>query len=146
MALKFSTGLRNELATLGSLKSRLDGCVIRIYSGAVPASADAPLSGAVLQCEISNGGTPVTFAAGPQAGSIIKSPEETWSGVNAASGTVSFFRIVKPADDGASSTSAVRVQGTSGGPAEDMFISNPALSIGAPQLIDYLVLTVAESA
>jgi len=41
--LKASTGLRTKLLDTGSLKSILDGGVINIYSGPVPATADAAL-------------------------------------------------------------------------------------------------------
>lgn len=136
MTLKISTGLRNAVLVTGSLKSQLDGKVVRIYGGAVPADADAALGAATLGCTISVGGTGtgVTFEATPVDGALVKTAAETWSGTNAATTTATFWRIEATADAGDASTTAIRVQGTFGGSSG--LLSNPALVSAAPNAID----------
>jgi hypothetical protein len=59
MALKASTGLRNYLANVGSLKAALNDGIINIYSGSAPASADDPPTG-VLLLKLTKDGAAVT--------------------------------------------------------------------------------------
>lgn len=134
--MKLSTGTRNGLLSGGSLKSLLDGGELRLYSGTVPADADAALGGATLLCTIKNGGSGITFATA--AGGVMqKAGAETWSGVNAATGTASFYRHVLSADDGTSSSSAVRLQGTVGVAGADMNLSSVSLTSGATQTLNF---------
>lgn len=74
-----STGLRNHLLATGSLKDGLDGGVIRLYSGTVPASADDSIGAAVLLCTVSlaSAGTGITLAASASAGVITKNSEKS---------------------------------------------------------------------
>lgn len=146
MTLKISTGLRNAVLATGSLKSQLDGKVVKIYGGSVPADADAALGGATLLCTVSVGGTGtgVTFEGTPVDGALVKTAAETWSGTNAATGTATFWRIAASADDGSASTTAVRVQGTFGGASG--LLSNPALTSGATQTIDNCSIALPLSA
>lgn len=136
MTLKISTGLRNAVLVTGSLKSQLDGKVVKIFGGTVPADADSALGSATLLCTVSESGTGtgVTFEAAPVDGALVKTAAETWSGTNAATGTATFWRAEAGADDGTASTTAIRVQGTFGGSSG--LLSNPALTSGAPQAID----------
>lgn len=109
-----STGLRN--AALAAWKTALDHGFLKIYGGTVPATADAALGAATLLCTISvnSTGTGITLAATPVAGVLQKNGSEIWSGVNAATGTASFYRFVAAADSGAASTTEPRIQGTVG--------------------------------
>lgn len=134
--MKLSTGLRNALLSGGSLKATLDGGEIRIYSGTVPADADAAIGGATLLVTIKNGGSGITFATA-SGGVMQKAGGETWSGTNAATGTASFYRHVLSADDGSSSTSAVRIQGTVAVAGADMNLTSVALSSGATQTLNF---------
>lgn len=142
MTLKISTGLRNAVLVTGSLRSRVNGKIIRIYGGSVPATANAALGGATLLCTVSVGGTGtgVTFEATPVDGALVKTAAETWSGTNVATGTATFWRLVDTGDDGTLSTSAERVQGTFGGTSG--LLSNPSLTSGAPQSIDNAVIAL----
>lgn len=110
---KFSTGLRTGMLDNTGAKEALTGGFLKIYAGTVPANADAALGSAVLLCTLSNasGETGLTFDT-PAAGSLSKAPAEVWSGVNAATNTATFFRLVAAADDGTLSTTAPRIQGT----------------------------------
>lgn len=142
MTLKISTGLRDALLVTGSLKGQLDGKIVRIFGGTVPADADAALGAATLLCLISVGGagTGVTFEAAPVDGALVKTAAETWSGTNAATGTATFWRIEATADAGGASTTAIRVQGTFGGSSG--LLSNPALTSGAPNAIDNAAIAI----
>lgn len=114
MAFKFSTEVRRQQCVVGSLKSILDGSVIRIYSGPVPASADSGLAGNTLLCEITaDGGAGLTFESASTGAELIKSLSETWQGTVVANGVATFFRMVKAADTGVLTTTEARVQGTS---------------------------------
>lgn len=113
MALQISTGLAAAVVGTSSLATALDGGVINIYAGTPPQTADAELGGATLLCSIQEGGTnPLSpVASGTK---LVKPTGETWQGVNAATGTATFYRYVVAGDDGTASTSQVRVQGNVG--------------------------------
>lgn len=138
--MKLSTGLRNHVVGSGSLKSALDGCVIRMYSGTMPATADAAVTGgSTLLCTVTLGdaGGGLTFEAGLGPGLLLKSPSENWLGTVAESGVATWFRLETQADIGDVSTDAIRVQGTIQYAGGDMQITDPNLLQGAPQKIDY---------
>ncbi|WP_234382776.1 hypothetical protein [Variovorax sp. PMC12] len=135
--LKLSTGLRNYMLDSGSLKAAMAGGEIRIYSGPVPATADAALSGNTLLVTIKNGGSGINYDTTAAGGVLAKAPGETWSGTNAATGTATFFRHVLSADDGTLSTSQKRIQGTLGTGGTDGILTSVALVSGAPQAVDF---------
>lgn len=113
MALQISTGLAAAVVGTSSLADTLDGGVINIYAGTPPPTADAALGGATLLCSIQEGGTnPLSPVA--NGTKLVKPTGETWQGVNAATGTATFYRYVAAGDDGTASTSQVRVQGNVG--------------------------------
>lgn len=113
MALKLSTGLRGYILTTGGLKAGIDGGVIRVYDGAVPATADAALSGNNLLCTISNNmtGSGITMATASSAGILGKNNAEVWKGLIALSGTATFYRHSGLTDAGGDSTTERRLQG-----------------------------------
>lgn len=147
MAFKFSTGLRKKLCFNGSLKTILDDTVLRLYSGPVPQDADAPLTGNnVMLCEVTAGGDGVTFEGDSADPTLTKSMSEVWQGDVLEAGYATFFRLVKEADTGNASSSSTRIQGTVGGPAADLMISNPQLAPGAPQRVEYFAIALLEHA
>ena len=143
MTVKSSTGLKNGLLVTGSLKSLLDLGNIRIFSGTVPADADAAETGTLL-CVISNAGTAtgLTFETTASAGTVSKKSGETWSGTNVAGGTATHYRFVASGDSGAASTTDKRLQGTVGLVGADLNLSSVTLTSGAPQTIDYYAATL----
>lgn len=145
MAFKFSTEVRRQQCVVGSLKSILDGGVIRLYSGPVPGSADSGLTGNTLLCEITAGGNGLTFEPVANGATLTKSLSEVWQGDNVANGVASFFRYVMPSDSGSQTQGEVRIQGTVGGPADDLTISNASLVQGAPQRLEYFAIALLES-
>ena len=143
MTLKVSTGLRNGLLDSGSLKSQLDGGRINIYAGAVPASADESLGSATLLCAVTlnSTGSGINFDTAAVGDTLSKAPGEVWSGVNAATGTATFYRHVADGDDGTLSTSAPRLQGEVGTAGKELNLSSINLTSGATQTIDYYSVT-----
>lgn len=144
--IKLSTGLRQALAVNGSLGATLSGGLVRIYSGPIPASADAALGSAVLLNEISAGGdgTPVTFEATAPLGVLVKSAAENWTGNNVANGDPTFFRYVLGGDVGDASATAIRFQGTAGVLGSDMFIATLPLVESQPLSFELFQLAIPE--
>ncbi|MCH5583111.1 hypothetical protein [Pseudomonas syringae] len=143
--MKRSTGFRNAMLATGAVPA-LNGKVIKIFSGtSLPVSADEALPvGTTLLCTVSvnDTGTGLTFSA-PSGGQITKSTAEIWSGTVLASGTASFFRMEDAADAGASSTTAIRIQGTIGLDGADMNFGNTALVSGNIRQINLFVISVS---
>lgn len=138
MALKESTGLRNGMLVTGSLRSQLLNGFLKIYSGTAPASADDAVTGTLLcTISVSSTGTGITLDTTASAGTVSKAPAETWSGVNAATGTAGYFRHVGSADTGASSTTQPRLQGDVATAGAELNFTSVALTSGATQTVDY---------
>ena len=143
MALKASTGLRNNMLAVGSLKSELDGGFIKIYSGTAPFDADAAIVTPLL-CTISVNGDGVTglsLSSTPSGGAIAKAAE-AWQGTNVAGGTASFWRFVKTGDTGAASTTEVRLQGNAATSGSELVMTSIVLSSGATQTIDFFTVAL----
>ena len=138
--IKASTGLRNHLLATGSLRSALNGGHIRIYGGTIPATADDSIGAATLLCTVTvaSGATGLSFGETPDEGSLNKNAD-TWSGLVSASGDATFYRHVLTADDGSSSTVALRIQGECGTMTQgkDMLMSSVTLTSGATQTLDF---------
>ncbi|WP_312836421.1 hypothetical protein [Comamonas sp.] len=153
MTVSFSTGYRNAAAgaALNALPAEhiMSGCVIMIYAGSIPASADAALESATLLATYSLNGTGDALGwSAPANGSVSKVPGENWSGIAVASGTPSFFRYQAPDDDGALSNTRIRMQGKVGlvsDPSADLALSTMAITNGATQTIDAASATVPAS-
>lgn len=144
MTFKASTGLRNKLLDTGSLKSVLNLGLIKIYSGPVPATADAALdAGNTLLCTISNNDTGTGLTLDVAAAGVLPKPAaEVWKGVNAATGTATFYRHVAAGDDGTLSTSQARLQGSIGLAGAELNLSSVNLVAAATQTIDYYVVSL----
>lgn len=139
-----STGMRDQLLVTGSFKSIFDAGFIKIYSGAVPANADATLGAAVLLCTISNNatGTGLTFNPAASGGVLTKTTGEVWSGVVGTSGTASFYRLVTPTDSGLDSTTDARLQGAVGMAGSDINLTSVSLVAAAVQPLDYYAVNM----
>lgn len=141
MTVRASTGLRSRLLDTGSLKTRLAGSVVRLYGGAVPATADDAVGSAVLLCTLSNGGAGVTFAAAAANGTLAKNAAESWSGTVQTGGTPTFFRIVQAGDADTASATAERLQGSIGA-AGDLVLSAGALAATGPVTLDTFAVSL----
>lgn len=144
---KISTGLRNHMLVTGSVKSGLDGGVIRIYSGPEPSDADAALAGNTLldTISLSDTGTGINFDATPTSGVIVKSTSETWSGTCVASGTATFYRFSGLTDPGTLSTTEKRAQGSVGTLLADLLVANTTFTSGALRQVDSFALGMPAS-
>ena len=143
MTVKSSTGFRNHVLAVGSVKDALDGSELKLYGGAVPADADAAESGALLATiTVNNSGTAVTFAATAESGVLAKNDTEIWSGLVTTGGTCTHYRLVSPTDSGNASSTEVRVQGSVGKIGADLNVSDNVLVGAAIQNIDYFVVAL----
>lgn len=145
MAFKVSTGLRNYVAVTGSWRAALGTCVLRIYAGTEPATADAALGGATLLCTLTgegDGSTALAWESAATDGVLLKETTQGWEGNNVANGTAAFFRFCVLADDGSSSSSAVRLQGLCAIAGGQLNMSNLTLVNAAPNSVDNFALTV----
>lgn len=136
MTIRISAALANALLAGSGVKDELDGGFLFIFSGPVPATADAALDmdndhtqlckiGADTPAE-ANPSTGLTFDA-PSAAVLAKAAAETWTCVIAFDGaddgdptlTPTFFRFCGPGDTGrgAGDGTTPRIQGTVAGPA-----------------------------
>lgn len=148
--LRFSTGLRNGILNATGIKEAMADGVIRIYSGAQPASADNAVTGTLLLEVTVNGGA---FAHGtatnglefdaPASGILAKAAAEAWRGTGLADGVAGWFRFcANPVDTGGSSTTLARIDGSVGRSAADLNLSNVNIETGVPNTIDVFSITL----
>jgi hypothetical protein len=125
-----STGLCNYLLDTGSLKALFSGTTgeIRLYSGSVPATADA--AAGTIVCTVKEGGSALNFAASAAAG-VLSKGASAWSDPTPVGGVATYYRLVLAADDDSSSSSFKRVQGTVGVGGADMNVGNTTIGPGA---------------
>lgn len=148
MAFLVSTALRNALLATAGLDDSLNGGVIRMYTGTVPATADASIGTATLKCTISlnDTGVGINFEATPVSGVLAKSSSEVWLGTVVAAGDYSFYRFSSLTDDGSESTTEKRLQGTIGVLNADLLVADLAKAIGEEQRIDTFYVGMPASA
>ena len=118
--------------------------MIRIYTGAIPAGADADSSALTVLCTISLDatGTGITWGSTVTAGILGKNTAEIWRGLIGTTGTATFFRNMAISDTGALSTTAKRVQGTVGVAGADLNFGNVNLVASNYRVIGSLNLTL----
>lgn len=144
----------------GSLIDQFRNCMLKIYTGSQPASADSAVTGTEL--------IPVTlasgaFVAGASANGINFGQvadaelhkgfvadgitEEVWSGVAIASGTAGWFRIYGNASiaTGAVGATYPRVDGTIATSGSQMNMANTTITIGGTTTIDDVDIPIQES-
>jgi hypothetical protein len=79
------------------------------------------------------------------SGVIAKTSSETWSGVVAASGTASYFRLVRSDDTAALSTTEERLQGTVATSGAEINASSTSLTAASTLTLDTFTVTFPES-
>jgi hypothetical protein len=119
-----STNLVTAMMTTGSMKSLLDNCRFNIYSGTVPASADAANAGNTLLAVIcltnATAAYNCVWDTPAVAGVLSKPAAATWqtptTGGAVATGVASFWRANLTGDDNslAASGTNYRLQGSIG--------------------------------
>ena len=98
-------------------------------------------------------GTEVTGVAnvngltyGGATSGVLAKGSDVWSGVNAATGTASYFRLYgSVADSLALSTTLIRIQGTCGTSGTDYIMSSTSLTAGYTHTVDGFTLTLPAS-
>lgn len=155
MALNFSTDLKNKLlggTGANDLKTLIDDGYIKVYSGAVPATADAALGAAVLLVTYSDAGAVEGAGNGldmdtePSAGAISKAPAQVWQGDAVAGGVATFFRYIDAGtDSGNSAIDEVRIQGTVGGAGADMFVQSTTFVSLTTYTVDYFSVAIPDA-
>lgn len=147
MTIRFSTGLRNNLAGSTGFAGTFEKGVIEIYTGTQPTTADAAVVGTLLgTMTLASGaftpGSPtngLTFAAAAD-GAVSKTG--VWSFVGVAAGTAGWFRLKGNATDtGGVSTILPRMDGSCATSGADLNISNIVIAVGAPNTCDTFVYT-----
>lgn len=138
-------------ATGGSLSDLFQNCVIDVYSGAQPTTADAAettTSVKLFTVTLSSGafsaGSPVNGINFGEVSSGILSKEagETWSGVGVANGTAGWFRIYDNAYTAGASSSAIRLDGAVATSGAQFNMTNTTVSTGATSTVDSVQLTL----
>lgn len=153
MALRFSTGLRDDILGTSDLKTTMTDGVIRIYTGVQPASADNAPTGTQLGLVTVDAGafTPGSPTNGlefgtPSGGVIAKAVAETWKMVATAAGTAGWFRFVGNAvDNDSESTTLPRIDGSIARTGGDLNLSVVVFEVSTPVTIDVFQLTMNEA-
>ena len=134
MAEMMSTYLANYIAGTGSLKAAFSTTMeLRIYTGTVPATADAAVTPATVLCVVKTAvgaNNPYLQFAAAVAGLLSQTSTETWIGTNTGStANASFYRLVVHADaDSADTTTYPRIQGTIGTSNADMLVGSVSIA------------------
>ena len=146
MAFRLSTGLRNAMLGSTGFKGALDGGVIKIFSGSIPADGDTDEGTGTLLLEVTVGAAVLPggglVLASAADGSITKVLVAVWQGVAVATGTAAWFRFYDSAETTGASTTAVRLDGTVGTGSADLIISSTSIVTGAPTTLDTAVFTL----
>jgi len=131
-----STGLRNSILTKLALEFESGVTAeIKIYSGAVPATADADVTGLTELGTVQNtGATALTFGS-PSAGVLSKTTSDSWTVTPTATGTATFYRLVLDDDDESLSTTLVRIQGTVDIANADMLVDSTTFTESVPRTV-----------
>jgi hypothetical protein len=146
MAFQFSTGLKSSVLLTGSLRAALTNAKLMIYSGSPPASADAAVTGTLLNTytDSDSGSFDLTFEAALDNGALVKTAAQSWAGTSGAAGAGGYFRLVVSGDDGTLSTTQVRIQGTVGGAGADLYLASTAFDGSSVYYIDAFAIAVAD--
>lgn len=125
MASSFAAAQRNT--ALDAIKGSYNSGMLRIYSGSVPANADAALGGATLLAELTLNAT-----AFPAASSgVLTANAITSDSAADATGTASFFRLL--ASDGTTvlAQGAVATSGAELNLATTSIVANAVVSVSS---------------
>lgn len=116
--------------------------VIRVYSGAAPANADAAETGVLLLKLTKSSGTvtPGTLTNGNNFDTIttgvLAKDANVWSGVGLADGTAGYYRLYDNGEITGSSSTSKRCQGTCGTSGTDFVMSSSTIVTGATVTLD----------
>lgn len=147
MALRLSTGLRQDLLGTQSFQAAFNLSKVNIYTGSQPSSSDDAATGTLLATiTVNDAGTfSLTFDA-PVAGIVSKTAAQTWSGTAVAEGTAGYFRLFENlGDPSVLSTTEARVDGNIATSGANMNMSNTFVANGAVQTVSTFAITLPAS-
>jgi len=130
MAISLAAARKNEM--LDAIADNCNSGKLRIYSGSVPANADASLGGATLLAELTMNAT----AFGAASGGTITANAITADTSADNTGTASFFRIFQ--SDG----TTVVYQGTVGTSGADLNLNSITINAGVQVQVTSLTLSL----
>jgi hypothetical protein len=82
---------------------------------------------------------------GDPAAGIISKASETWSGVNLATASAGYWRLITPSDDADLSTTAYRVQGGCGTSGSEMTMTGTTtLALGATSTVSTFAINIKD--
>lgn len=139
--LSFSTGFRNALID-GGILTAFDNGFLDIYSGTIPASADATEGAGTLLASVVLPAS--AFAAAAASGAIAKDAG-AWTESSAnAGGTAAWFRLYASAHTTGASTTAVRIDGdvTLSGGGGDLILTTLTIVLADEITIDTFSLSI----
>jgi hypothetical protein len=125
-------------------KTLMDASRLKIYSGSAPSDADQAEGTLLVSIGSAHADTHCHFLASAVAG-VLSKDANVWSGVAAATGTATYFRLVVNTDTGVLSTTEIRMQGTIGTSGADLNMSSVGIVEDATQTIDTFDLTMPAS-
>lgn len=135
-------------ATGGSFRDLFRNCVLRVFSGGQPSSADSAETGTVLLELTLDGGSfsGGNFANGltwgdPSGGIIAKSSDESWKGVGLTNGIMGWFRLYGNDLTTGASTTAMRIDGTVATSGGQLTVATTTVTQGATSSLDAVTLT-----
>jgi len=134
MASYFTTAQRNTM--LDAIRSAYNSGKLRVYSGTVPASADAALGGATLLAELTLNAT--AFPA--SSGGVLTANAITRANAAVASGTASFFRLLGSDGTTVLAQGAVGLSGDV--PTPEMVVPTTTVAAGQPFECSSLTITI----
>ncbi len=155
MAERLSTGLRNEMVGAGgqSMADALNDGILKIFTGAQPATADAAETGTLIAEITQDSGAFVSEAPEnglsfdvASAGAAPKNPAEVWSGVGINGGGVAgWFRFYGNTVITGSSPVAIRFDGNISTTGADMNMANTTIADAATTTIDDGAISIPAS-
>lgn len=130
MAISLAAARKNEM--LDAIADNCNSGKLRIYSGSVPANADAALGGATLLAELTMNAT----AFGAASGGTITANSITADTSADNTGTASFFRVLQ--SDG----TTVVYQGTVSTSGADLNLNSTTINAGVQVQVTSLTLSL----
>jgi hypothetical protein len=132
----------------GSLSDLFRNCVIRIFPGVQPVSADSD-EGTSHLVELTLSSAPFTVGGtnglnlnGSTSGTMVKNPYEVWSGNITTSGQAGWARMYDRNRTTGASTTAVRLDGSIATTGSQFNLANTTLTAGSPISLDSLNVTL----
>jgi hypothetical protein len=133
----------------GSFSDLFRQGIMRIYSGAQPATADAAETGTLL-ATISQSSATFTggvFANGLMLGAVssgvlAKETGDVWSGVGVAAGTAGWFRFYDNSLTAGESTSSIRFDGAVATSGAQCTMANTSVTVGGTSTVDTVAIGV----